>query len=156
LRRNRYFIAAGKFFITLAFIVLIGSIVLAYQNNFGPIPWDPIVLIGAGFFSFMVLILFGAAMVWFDTSWVTRLHRNQQPYTPDRDTVVRVVVSDISEKEYFVYGELEETVRAAIETDWPFKGKLKDKEWRVRDERGDDVTDKKYTEVEGTLRVVFD
>ena len=94
-------------------------------------------------------------MVWYDTSWATPLHRDQQPYTPDRDTVTRVLVSDVSEKEYFVYGELDETVREAVLTDWPFKDNLKDDDWRVLDSRGNDVTDKMYTEVEGTLRVIF-
>lgn len=156
MRRNRYFMAAGKFFIVLSFVVLIGIIVIAYMNNFGPIPWDPIWLIGVGIMSWIILLLFGAAMVWFDTSWATALHRDQQPYTPDRDTVVRVVVSDASKKEYFVYGKLDETVREAINHDWPFKGKQRDKEWRVRNALGNDVTDKMYIEVEGTLKVVFD
>lgn len=155
MRRNRYFIAAGKFFITMAFVVLIGSMVLAYQNNFGPIPWDPIWLVGVGFFSFIILLLFGAAMVWFDTSWATALHRDQQPYTPDRETVVRVLVSDVSKKEFFVYGALDETVREAVDNDWPFKGKLRDTEWYVIDSHGNDVTSKMYSKVEGTLKVEF-
>jgi hypothetical protein len=155
MRRNRYFVAAGKFFIGMAFVVLIGSIVIAYQNNFAPIPWDPIWLIGVGFSLFIGLIIFGSAMVWYDTSWATRLHRDQQPYTPDRDTVVRVVVSDVSKKEYFVYGKLDETVREAVDNDWPFKGKLRDKEWYVIDAAENNVSDKLYSEVEGTLKVVF-
>ena len=156
MRRDRYFVPAGKFFIVLSFVVLIGAIIIAYMNNFGVIPWDPIWLIGVSIQIWIILMLLGAAMIWFDTSWATARHRDQQPSDPDRDTVVRVLISDVTEKEYFVYGELDETVREAVLTDWPFKGKLKDDDWRVLDDRGNDVTDKMYMEVEGTLKVVFD
>jgi hypothetical protein len=135
--------------------VLIGTTAIAYLNIFMSIPWDPVWLIGFGILCWLVLLLFGSAMVWFDTSWATALHRDQQPYTPDRDAVVRVVVSDVSKKEYFVYGKIDETVREAIDNDWPFKSKLRDRDWKVCDASGNDVTDKMYIDVEGTLNVIF-
>ena len=156
MRRERHFIAAGKFFFVLSFVVLFGAIIIAFMNNFVPIPWNPLLLIGNALLIWIILMLLGAGMIWFDTSWMTPLHRVQQPSDPDRSTVVRVFICEATEKEYFVYGELDETVRKAVETDWPFEGKLRGTNWRVLDNRGNDVTDKMYLEVEGTLKVVFD
>lgn len=136
---------------------MIGSIILAYTNNFTPLPWSPSTVILTGILGFIGFVSLGSALILFDTSWATRLHRHSMPRTPDRDTIVRVVTSDVAKKkEYFVYGALEETVRDVVENDWPFKGKLKSREWYVIDSRENDVSGNIYSEVEGTLKVVFE
>lgn len=157
MRNKRYFMSGARLLILLGFVVLIGSIILAYTNNFTPLPWSPSTVILAGFLGFIGLITFGAALMWFDTSWATRLPRHMAHSTPDRDSIVRVVTSDVAKrKEYFVYGAPEETVREVVENDWPFKGKLKSEDWYVIDARENDVSDMIYSEVEGTLKVVFE
>lgn len=55
-----------------------------------------------------------------------------------------------------MYGDLDDSVREAIEKDWPFKRNLKGNKWFVLDESGVDVAEKSYIDVEGTLRVVFE
>ncbi len=156
MRKKRYFISGARLFFVFGFLSLIGSIILAYTNNITPLPWSPSIVILGGFAGFICFITLGSALMWFDTSWVTRLHRHHMPYTPDRNSIARVVISDAARnKEYFVYGAPEETVREVVENDWPFKGKLKSREWYVIDSKANDVSDKLYSEVEGTLKVVF-
>ena len=156
MRRNRYFVSGGKFFIGLGFVILIGSFPLAYTNNFTPLPWDFSIVILAGFLGFIGCIAMGSCLIWFDTSWATKRHRDMTAYTPDRDIIARVIVSDISKREYFVYGSPDEIVREVINNDWPFKGKFRSKDWIVLDVINNDISGKLYSEVEGTLKVVFD
>ena len=157
MRNIRYFMSGARLLIVLGFLILIGSIILAYTNNFTPLQWSPSTVILAGIIGFIIFVSLGSALILFDTSWATRLHRHSMPRTPDRDTIVRVVTSDVTKKkEYFVYGAPEETVREVVENDWPFKGKLKSKDWYVIDERTNDVSDNFYSEVEGTLKVVIE
>jgi len=156
MRNKRYFVSGARLLILIGFLVLIGSIILAFTNNFTPLPWSPSVVIMAGILGFTLFLAIGSALLLFDTSWATRLHRHQMPRTPDRDTIVRVVTSDVTKREYFVYGKPEELVREVIENDWPFKGKLKSKDWYVIDAKANDVSDKIYSDVEGTLKVVFE
>ncbi len=157
MRKKRYFMSGSRLLFVFGFLSLIGSIILAYTNNFTPLPWSPSTVILTGFLGFICLITLGAGLMWFDTSWATRLNRHMAHSTPDRDSMARVVKSDVAKrKEYFVYGAPEETVREVVEHDWPFKGKLKSKDWYVIDSRENDVSDKIYSEVEGTLKVVFE
>ncbi len=157
MRNLRYFMSGARLLIVLGFLSLIGSIILAYTNNFTPLPWSPSVVILAGIIGFVGFVSLGSALILFDTSWATRLNRHMAHSTPDRDSIVRVVKSDVAKrKEYFVYGAPEEIVREVVENDWPFKGKLKSKDWYVIDSRENDVSDKIYSEVEGTLKVVFE
>jgi len=156
MRTKRYFMSGGIVVISSGFLILILTVILSLFNRIHLLPWDPMFAIPIALILFMMCISIGSALIWFDTSWVTRLHRHQQPYEPDDDTIVRVVVADGFKGEYFVYGELDDTVREAIERDWPFRKNLKGKEWFVLDGTGVDVTEKSYIDVEGTLRVVFD
>jgi hypothetical protein len=156
MRKKRYFISGARFFMTLGLLSLIGSITIALSNRVNPLPWNPSLVIGFGILGFIVFIALGAVLMWFDTSWVTPLLRQQMPFEPDDDTVVRVVTSDDVKKEYFVYGKPEESVHDVIENDWPFKAKLKSKNWFVLDMNGSDVSNRIFLDVEGTLKVVFD
>ncbi|MGY5858653.1 MAG: hypothetical protein RTU63_04735 [Candidatus Thorarchaeota archaeon] len=156
MRNKRYFVSGAGLLIVFGVLILIGSVILAYMNNFTPLPWDPSQVVLGGMVGFIVFIALASGLIMMDTSWATRLHRNQQPREMDRDLVVRVVTSDVAKKEYFVYGKPDEIVREVVENDWPFKGKLKSKEWFVIDEADNDVSGKIYSEVDGILRVVFD
>lgn len=157
MRKKRYFMSGARLLFVFGFLSLIGSIILAYTNNFTPLPWSPSTVILVGFVGFIGFITLGAGLMWFDTSWATRLNRHMAYSTPDRDSIVRVVKSDVAKrKEYFVYGAPEETVREVVENDWPFKGKLKSRDWYVVDSKANDVSDKIYSDVEGTLKVVFE
>jgi hypothetical protein len=156
MRRNRYFVSGGKIVFGIGLSILIGSLLLAYSNNFTPLPWDFSFVILIGLLLFMLCTIIASCLIWFDTSWVTRRHRDMAASTPDRDVIARVVISDVSKREYFVYGAPDEIVREVMDNDWPFKGNLRDKNWRVLDASGNDVSGKLYSEVEGTLKVVFD
>ncbi|TFG27488.1 hypothetical protein EU528_12835 [Candidatus Thorarchaeota archaeon] len=156
MRRKRYFVSGGKFLIGLGFALLIGSFLLAYSNNFTPLPVEFSIVILAGLLGFMGCIAMGSALIWFDTSWVTRRHRDMAAYTPDRDVIARVLISDVSKKEYFIYGAPDEIVHEVVDNDWPFNEKYRSKDWIVLDESSNDVSRKIFSEVEGTLIVVFD
>ncbi len=147
--------SGAKLLISIGFVILVGSILLVLYNDIQPLPWNVSLILPLVMVVFMMFIIVGSGLMWFDTSWVTRSNRQQQPYEPDDNTVVRVVKTDNEKGEYFVYGNLDDSVRKAVERDWPFDKELRSKNWHVLNEEGDDVTDRLYIEVEGTLRVVF-
>jgi hypothetical protein len=156
MRKKRYFMPAAKVAISLGVLILVGSAVLAYSSSLIVLPVAPSLLLGMGFLSFIILTVLGLVFIWYDTSWATPLHREQMPYTPDRETIARVVRTDGHDREYFVYATPTSTVREAIQEDWPFKSGLKTHDWFVIDEIGNDVSEKMFSEVEGILKVVFE
>jgi hypothetical protein len=147
--------SGGKALIGLGFLSLIGSVVIAYSNNIFTLPWSPSLVLASGTLIFIACSMIGSALIWFDTSWMTPLHRQQMPYTPDRDTIARVLTSDINREECLIYGKPESTVREAVKDDWPFERKLKSKDWYIIDERGMDVSERNLSDTEGTLKLVL-
>lgn len=155
MKKNRYFKAGGKLLFGLAFAFLSGSIIIAYINNFILLPWSPSLVIGTGFLSFILLITFGSVLLWFDTSWVTPRHRDMVAYTPDKDTIARVVTSGDSKNEFFIYGKPNSIIWEILQKDWPFDEELLSFEWRVVDESGLDVSMKTFAEVDSIMTIVF-
>jgi hypothetical protein len=155
MRKNRYFKVGGKLLFGLAFASLIGSIIIAYINNFILLPWSSSLVIGTGFLSFILLITFGSVLLWFDTSWVTPRQRDMVASTPDKDTIVRVVTSGDSKNEFFIYGKPSSIIREILQKDWPFDEELLSFEWRVVDESGLDVSMKTFAEVDSIMTIVF-
>ena len=156
MRNKRHFVSGGIVLNVAAFVVLIGSLLLASYGNTHPLPLSGTTISLAGGLGFLIFICIGNQLIFFDTSWVTRRFRDMQPMEADPNTVVRVVKTDTVKGEYFVYASLGDTVKQAVEHDWPFKGRLRRKAWHVVDEQGNDVTDQPYIDEEGTLIVVFD
>ena len=148
--------SGAKTLVGAAFVILFGSVLLAYYVNTQALPWNSSLILIVGALGFIAFMAVGTQLILFDTSWVTRRFREMQPSEPDDNTIVRVVKTDAMKGEYFVYAGLNDTVRKAVDNDWPFKGNLRKKEWHVVDEQGNDVTDQPYIDEEGTLRVVFD
>ncbi|TFG34606.1 hypothetical protein EU527_02560 [Candidatus Thorarchaeota archaeon] len=91
MRKRRQFLNGAKYLIAPAFLTLIVSILIALSNRVSPLPWNPLFVIFVGFLGFIIFVTLGSALIWIDTSWGTPFHRQQMPYEPDDNTVVRVV-----------------------------------------------------------------
>lgn len=103
----------------------------------------------------IIFITLGAVYLFMDSSFMTAPTRQMQPSDPLQDKLVRVLVEEASDDEMFIYGEKAQTLREVLEEDWPLDGNLKDKKWYCLDSNDTDVTDKRFTEFEGTVRIYF-
>lgn len=128
--------------------------VLSRLSAIGLFPVDSTMIAGAS----MVLLLFFIvlATITLATDIFGGNKRMGQPSMPDRDVITRVVRNDSSGKEYFIYGDHDDTVRELLVDDWPFAEELKSASWYLVDEKHNDVTDKLLSDFEGIAKIVFD
>jgi hypothetical protein len=103
----------------------------------------------------IVFITFGGVYLLMNSSFMTAPTRHMQPSDPLQDKIVRVLVEEASDDELFIYGDKDETLREYLKDDWPLDEDLKDKNWYCLDSNDVDVTDKLFSEFEGTVRIYF-
>ncbi len=141
-------------FLVLGVISLAASFVLSWLSSIGHFPMEPnmIVMWGMGLLSLFILL----AVCTLGSTILGGNKRMGQPGMPDREVITRVVRDDSSGKDFFIYGDHDDTVRELIMEDWPFAKELKNTSWYLVDERQNDVTDKMLSEFEGTAKIIFD
>ncbi|MHA1927221.1 MAG: hypothetical protein ACTSV2_01440 [Candidatus Thorarchaeota archaeon] len=152
--RKRNNVRQATVFLVLGIISLVAAFTLSWLSAIGRFPGEPnmIVTIGMG----VLVIFFLLALCPFASTILGGNKRMGQPRTPDRDVITRVVRDDSSGKDFFIYGDHDDTVRELIMEVWPFSKELKNTSWYLVDERQNDVTDKMLSEFEGTAKIVFD
>lgn len=128
--------------------------VLSRLSAAGLFPMDPVAIVGASMAFLLVCIVL--AFLTMLTNVMSGNRRMGQPGMPDRDVITRVVRDDSSGKDYFLYGDHDDTVKEILMDDWPFAADLKNTSWHLVDERHNDVTDKILSAFEGTAKIIFD
>jgi len=70
--------------------------------------------------------------------------------------IVRTVKLASENKDYFIRGEGETSIKEALLDDWPFSEQDPGSNWHVVDELGNDVTSKPLKSIDGTMSVVIE
>ena len=136
--------------VLLGIIVFTSGIILAYLGGQGYISGiDPLFVVPL---SIILLIFFlcGAANVLMGDMG---LKSDGLPKQRDPEILVRVLREEDSDFEVFIRGMKEDILRYVLLTDWPLNSKLKNQPWYVVDSIGNDITDNKFSEFEGTLTI---
>ncbi len=154
LLRKRNSVRRAILYIVLAAISVGVAFILSRMSAAGFIPIDPVAIVGASMVFFLVCMVLAFVTLFTDIFGGNK--RMGQPDTPDRDVITRVVRNDSSGKEFFIYGDNDDTMRAILLDDWPFAEELKNTPWHLIDEKHNDVTDNLLSDVEGIAKIVFE
>ena len=87
---------------------------------------------------------------------VTRIPRHARWSTGFSGEIVRTVKITGENKDYFIRGEGESSIKEVLLDDWPFSEQDPESNWYVIDELGNDVTSRPLSSIDGTVSVVIE
>ena len=139
--------------VSLIAFTLSGVLVLMVQ--FGVISPSGLIVISLS----QYILLFWFSVLFFIVSianLVTRIPRHARWSTGFSGEIVRTVKIAGENKDYFIRGKGDTSIKEALLENWPFSEQDPDSNWYVVDELGNDVTSKPLKSIDGTMSVVIE
>jgi len=139
--------------VSLIAFTLSGVLVLMVQ--FGVISPSGLIVISLS----QYILLFWFSVLFFIVSianLVTRIPRHAKWSTGFSGEIARTVKIAGENKDYFIRGRGETSIKEALLENWPFSEQDPDSNWYVVDELGNDVTSKPLKSIDGTMSVVIE
>lgn len=140
---------------TIAFIILIGGITIAFLGAWNILPVDPMFIVPATLFLIIVLGCAGSTSMASGMSALVHRPFTSQPNTPDSSIWKRVVRESLTGESHIITGSEKTTYQEALLTSWPFKNRDKHSNWIVIDDRNNDITNRFLSEVDCVAEIVF-
>jgi hypothetical protein len=141
---------------TIAFIILIGGISIAFLGAWNVLPVDPMFVVPATLFLLLVLGCAGSTSMASGISALAHRPFTIQPNTPDSGIWKRVVRDSLTGESHIIVGSDKTTFREALLTSWPFKNRDKDSNWIVNDDKNNDITYRLLSEIDCVADIVFE
>ncbi len=136
--------------ILLGILSFISGLILAYLGGHGYLLGiDPLFIVPVSFVVLLFFLCGASSSLYGQMGW----NPNSQPSQRDPDILVRVLRAEGYESEIFIRGRKDDILRDVLLADWPLKTKFKEENWYVVDSRGNEVTDSRFSEFEGTLTI---
>lgn len=146
-------------------IAIVLGFILGYLGGHGYIDADPNIMIPGGMIIAIILFIGGGFTLGVSQGVLSPLGRRGlykggtgkiQPKERDTSIITRVLKDEASGEEIIIAGREDSTIREVLEEDWPMDGSLRKMRWYVRDSRGNDVTNRFFSEIDGTLVIIFE
>ncbi len=139
--------------ISLIAFTLSGVLLLMVQ--FGVISPSGLIVISLS----QYILLFWFSVLFFIVSianLVTRIPRHAKWSTGFSGEIARTVKIAGENKDYFIRGRGDTSIKEALLENWPFSEQDPDSNWYVVDELGNDVTSKPLKSIDGTMSVIIE
>ena len=139
--------------VSLIAFTLSGVLVLMVQ--FGVISPSGLIVISLS----QYILLFWFSVLFFIVSianLVTRIPRHAKWSTGFSGEIARTVKIAGENKDYFIRGRGDTSIKEVLLENWPFSEQDPDSNWYVVDELGNDVTSKPLKSIDGTMSVVIE
>ena len=139
--------------ISLVAFTLSGVLLLLVQ--FGVISPSGLIVISLS----QYILLFWFSVLFFIVSianLVTRIPRHAKWSTGFSGEIARTVKIAGENKDYFIRGRGDTSIKEALLENWPFSEQDPDSTWYVVDELGNDVTSKPLKSIDGTMSVIIE
>ena len=139
--------------ISLIAFTLSGVLVLMVQ--FGVISPSGLIVISLS----QYILLFWFSVLFFIVSianLVTRIPRHAKWSTGFSGEIARTVKIAGENKDYFIRGRGDTSIKEALLENWPFSEQDPNSNWHVVDELGNDVTSKPLKSIDGTMSVIIE
>lgn len=139
--------------ISLIAFTLSGVLVLMVQ--FGVISPSGLIVISLS----QYILLFWFSVLFFIVSianLVTRIPRHAKWSTGFSGEIARTVKIAGENKDYFIRGRGDTSIKEALLENWPFSEQDPNSNWYVVDELGNDVTSKPLKSIDGTMSVIIE
>ncbi len=139
--------------ISLVAFTLSGVLLLLVQ--FGVI--SPVGLIEVPISQFIWIFWFSVIFFIVSTAnLVTRIPRHARWSTGFSGEIARTVKIAGENKDYFVRGKSDTSIKEALLDDWPFSEQDPDSNWYATDDKGNDVTNESLNSITGTMSVIIE
>jgi hypothetical protein len=105
------------------------------------------------------ILLFWFSVLFFIVSianLVTRIPRHAKWSTGFSGEIARTVKIAGENKDYFIRGRGDTSIKEALLENWPFSEQDPNSNWHVVDELGNDVTSKPLKSIDGTMIVIIE
>lgn len=139
--------------VSLIVFTLSGVLVLMVQ--FGVI--SPSGLIVISYTQYILLFWFSViAFISSTANLVVRIPRHARWSTGFSGEIVRTIKIAGENKDYFIRGKGDTSIKEALLENWPFSEQDSDSNWHVTDDMGNDVTSEPLSSITGTMSVVIE
>jgi len=139
----------------VSLIAIILSSILLLMVQFGVISPSGLIVISLC----QYILLFWFSVLFFIVSianLVTRIPRHAKWSTGFSGIIARTVTIAGENKDFFIRGRGDTSIKEALLENWPFSEQDPDSNWHVVDELGNDVTSKPLNSIDGTMSVIIE